>query len=212
MHREGLEILLMAEPEQHERNRDPNAPQNPPQSVLNEQVRRTALWTYLTPLVVFFVGVGIVLLYWGSSPPPPDGDSLGPAATGTMGTEREPRRDRSPGGQNPDERLTGTDDEIEYRGGQALTELGEVVEESGRGQVGRRVNVQGVEVERVESPALFWARDGDVRVAVGVASGAARVQPGQTVDIVGTVERSGRDVRIRASRVTASEPRDNGGQ
>jgi hypothetical protein len=182
------------------RNPDPNAPQNPPRSVLNKRVRRFAVWTYLTPLVVFFGGVAIVLLYWGTSPPPPD-RAVAPRVEGTTGTERERSRDITPGGQNHDRKPARPTDEIEDRTGRVLSELGEVFENDA---IGRRVEVHDVDVERVESPTLFWIRDGNVRVAVVTAATAVSVRPGQTVNVIGTVERSGSDVRVRASRIELS--------
>src|SRR5687767_1182497 len=142
------------------RNPDPNAPQNPPRSVLNTRVRRAALWTYLTPLVMFFAGVAMVLLYWGTSPPPPDPDAVPPRVAGTTGTEREPSREKTPGGHNPDREPSQPKDEVEDRTGQSLSELGDVFENNSRDVIGRRIEVHDVDVERVESPTLFWVRDG----------------------------------------------------
>jgi hypothetical protein len=187
------------------RNPDPDAPQNPPQSVLNTNVRRSALWTYLAPLLVFFAGVGVVLLYWGTSPPPPERDATSPRPEGTTGTERERSRDDTPGGRNPDRKPSTLTDEIDQRAGGTLTELGEVFEDNSRGVIGRRIEVHDVSVERVESPTLLWLRDGTVRVAVVAPTGAARVQAGQSVNVVGTVERAGGSVRIRASRIELSQ-------
>ena len=57
--------------------------------MLNSEVRRFALWTYLTPLILFFAGVAIILVYWGSSPPRRDPVEE-PRVAGTSGTERAP--------------------------------------------------------------------------------------------------------------------------
>jgi hypothetical protein len=46
-------------PERYEETTDPN---NPPNSVVNPNVRRTALRSYLGPLIVFFAVVGIGLI------------------------------------------------------------------------------------------------------------------------------------------------------
>ena len=185
------------------RNPDPNAPQNPPRSVLNKRVRSSALWTYLVPLVIFFAGVAVVLVYWGTSPPPPDRTE--PRAQGTTGTEREQSRDSTPGGQNPDVTPSRPREEIEQRSGRGLSELGEVFEDNSRGVIGRRIEVHDVDVERVESPTLFWVRDGNVRVAVVAAPTDPPLQAGHTVNVVGSVERSGDTVRIRASRIQRSQ-------
>jgi hypothetical protein len=184
-------------------NPDPDAPQNPPRSVVNKEVRRFAVRTYLTPLVLFFAGVAIILAYWGGSPPTRK-EVEEPRVEGTTGTERERSREQTPGGHNPDRVMPAPDREVEARGGRIITELGEVFEDNSRDTIGRRAEIQDVDVERVESPTLFWIRDGSVRVAVVVPAGAT-VRAGQTVNVAGTVERSGNEVRIRASRVEPSQ-------
>jgi hypothetical protein len=186
------------------RNPDPNAPQNPPRSVVNKDVRRSALWAYLAPLLVFFAGVAVVLLYWGTSPPP-DRGLADPRVEGTTGTERERSRESTPGGQNPDRIPSTASGEIEQRAGRTLSELGEVFDDNSRDVVGRRIEIHDVTVERVESPALLWLRDGNVRVSVVAPAGSASVRAGQSVNVVGTVERAGDTVRIRASRVELSQ-------
>lgn len=185
------------------RNPDPEAPQNPPRSVVNKGVRRFAVWAYLTPLLLFFAGVAIILAYWGTSPPPP-ADVEGPRVEGTTGTERERSRESTPGGHNPDRVMPSPRREVEERAGRSLTELGEVYEDNSRDAIGRRIEIQDVDVERVESPTLFWIRDGTVRVSVAVPAGVT-VRAGQTVNVVGTVERTENGVRIRASRVEPSQ-------
>lgn len=96
-------------------------------------------------------------------------------------------------------------DEIQSRAGATITELGGVLEHDSRTVDGRRVEVHGVDVERVESPTIFWIRDGNARVAVVTAPGASSVQAGQTVNVTGVVERAGASVRIRASRIEQSK-------
>jgi hypothetical protein len=189
----------MAEPG---RETDPTAPQNPPHSVLNRQVRRSAVRAYIAPLVVFFAGVGLVLAIWMAVRPTPTRDVAEPLAERTTGTERGRVRDETPGGHNPDRRPATARDETAARGGREITELGEAIENGGRGVIGRRVELRGVTVERVESPTLFWLRDGEARVAV-VAAGMDPVRAGQQVDVSGSIERTGGGVRIRASRVEA---------
>ena len=185
------------------RDPDPDAPQNPPRRVLNKGVRRFAVWAYLTPLVLFFAGVAIVLAYWGSSPPPrKEAEDL--RVEGTTGTEREGSRESTPGGHNPDRVMRAPAGEVEERAGRVITELGEVFENNSRDAIGRRVEIQDVDVERVDSPTVFWIRDGNVRIAVAVPVGAT-VRAGQSVTVVGTVERTGSEVRIRASRVQLSQ-------
>jgi hypothetical protein len=187
----------MAEPP---RTDDPNAPQNPPRSVVNPQVRRSALWTYLAPIVVFFAGVAVALVYWGTSPPRNGGERI-EQAEGTTGTERERSRDATPGGHDPNRAPSRPQDEVERRAGEALSELRELFEDGSRDVIGRRIELQNVTVERVDSPALFWVRDGDARAAVTAPAGGASVRAGQSVNLTGTVERTGEGVRIRASRV-----------
>lgn len=183
------------------RNPDPNAPQNPPRSVLDKDVRRSALWTYLTPLVLFFAGAAMILAYWGTSPPVRQNVEE-PSVEGTTGTERERSRESTPGGHNPDRAMSKPKGEVEDRGGRIINELGEVFEDS-RDTIGRRVEILDVDVERVDSPTLFWIRDGIVRAAVAAPTGTT-VHAGQSVNVIGTVERSADGVRIRASRVEPS--------
>ena len=192
----------MAEP-----YRDPelHAPENPPQSVVNPDIRRKALWTYLGPIALFFVVIGVALVYWANRPPQHDVDAERdlPRAEGTAG--ETPAREATPGGGEPQPTPGSTRDEIESRASAAITELGGVLEHDLRTVEGRRVEVHDVDVERVESPTLFWIRDGNVRVAVVAADSLFRVQPGQTVNVTGVAERSDGTVRIRASQVSASK-------
>lgn len=182
------------------RDRDANAPQNPPNSVVNKDVRRTALRTYLLPLIVFFAVIGAALLYWATRPPQqqvgrandPDRDI--PRAEGTAGNT-------TPGGHEPQPTPDSTRGEVEHRGGNAVTELGELLDERARGEVGRRVEVSDVEVERVDGPTSFWVKDGNARVQVVTAKSGADVRVGQHVNITGVAERSGETLRIRASKV-----------
>jgi hypothetical protein len=184
------------------------APQHPPQSVANRQVRRTTLRTYLGPIVIFFIVVAAALAYWSTRPD--DDPARREAATarntpaeeqpaGTIGAERED----TPGGHDPQPAHESTREEIAHRAGDAITELGEVIEEDGRFEIGRRVEVHDVEVERVESPTTIWVRDGNARVAVILPAGRTAAT-GQQVNIVGVVERAGGSARIRATQVTPS--------
>jgi hypothetical protein len=176
---------------------------NPPGSVANPTVRRAALRAYLGPIVAFFLVVGAALLYWSNRPASPDaGEESVSQTEGTTGAA--PGRADTPGGDDPQPVHETTRGEIEHRAGDALTELGEVIEEDGRGDIGRRVEVHDVEVERVEAPTLVWVRDGNARVAVVMPAGRT-VVAGQQIDIVGVVERAGDSARIRASQVTPSQ-------
>ena len=184
----------MAEPES-----EPNA----------RLMRRFAVGTYVPPILAFLIGLAFFFFYWRGSPPPPDKDLVRgaePQAQGTAGTEGERRRaDETPGGHNPDPKPSSANQEIESRGGRIMTELGEVFEEESRGTIGRRVELRDITVERVESGTLFWIRDGNARIAVSAPTGSPAIRAGQSVDVVGTVERSGNAVRIRASRVEVSQ-------
>jgi hypothetical protein len=189
------------------RNPDPNAPQNPPNSVANRDVRRTALRTYLLPIVAFFAVVGLTLLYWSARPPAnereanlPDRDAN---VAGTAG-ERNPD-DNSPGGHNPDPKPGSTADELEFRGVRVVTELGELVDEKAQVDAGRRVEIEDVDVDQVDSPTSFWVRDGNARVNVVAPSTGGEVRAGQQVTISGVAERQGNVLRIRASKVSPSQ-------
>jgi hypothetical protein len=190
------------------RHPDPNAPQNPPNSVVNRDVRRTALRTYLLPIIALFVVVGLTLVYWASRPPavereanlPPREDAN---VAGTAG-ERNPD-ETSPGGHEPQPAPESTSDELEHRGGRVLTELGALLEENAHGDVGRRVEIADVDVDQVDGPTSFWVKDGNARVHVVAPSAGFEVRPGQQVNISGVAERSGDVLRIRASKVSPSE-------
>jgi hypothetical protein len=197
------------------RNPDPNAPQNPPNSVVNRDVRRTALRTYVGPIIALFLIVGLVLLYWASRPPAADREANqierdDPNVEGTAG-ERNPGGatpsgvDTQAGGHEPQRTPESTREEIEHRGGDAVTELGELLDEGARGELGRRVEIADVDVERVDSPTSFWVADGNARVQVVASQGGLAVRQGQQVHITGVAERSGNSIRIRASKVALSQ-------
>jgi hypothetical protein len=190
------------------RNPDPNAPENPPNSVVNRDVRRTALRTYLLPIVALFVVVGLALLYWASRPPvteraanQPDREDANVA--GTAG-ERNPD-ENSPGGYEPQRTPGSTAEELEHRGGAVVTELGALLDERANADAGRRVEIGDVDVDQVESPTSFWVKDGNARVQVIAPRSDIDVRPGQQVDITGVAERSGNALRIRASKIAISQ-------
>jgi hypothetical protein len=91
------------------------APNNPPNAVLNREVRRGAWWLYFFPIVVIAIVFGAFLWYWAGR------DANGDEAIGTTGTEIEERSDEvirpSTGGFEPGDRPDGTREEIERRGG-----------------------------------------------------------------------------------------------
>ena len=95
-----------------------NDPKNPPYSLTRPRVRRAALWAFVGSLVVFFVLVGVALLFWNVSHPRPSAEEERDRiirASGFYSTE---------GGHNPDRRPRSTSDELKYRG--ALTPPSEV--------------------------------------------------------------------------------------
>lgn len=189
------------------RNPDPNAPQNPPNSVVNREVRSTALRTYLLPLVALFAVIGLTLLYWSSRPPATERAANLPDRedANVAGTAGERNADEnSPGGHEPQRTPDSTREEVEHRAGQTVTELGALLEESAHGEIGRRVEVADVDVDQVDSPTSFWVKDGNARVHVVAPAASIEVRPGQQVDVTGVAERSGNSLRIRASRVTVS--------
>lgn len=92
--------------EQRDTQRDETvSSQNPPNAVLQPEVRTATFWLYLGPLIAIFVIVGIALLYWTTR----DGQPNEPVepATGTSG--------ESPGGFNPDPRPDSPQEEREFR-------------------------------------------------------------------------------------------------
>jgi hypothetical protein len=188
-----------------------SVPQNPPESVVNPHVRRAAVWTYMGPLIAFFIAIGAALFYFATlTPDRPTKDESGWSVTGTSGGA-------APGGQTPDQVPASPEQEIVERGvvrdlseppppharpELQLTDLGDVLDSRGEQIVGHRVDVQDVNVVDVKDATNFVVQDGNAQVAVVVPKGSPAVRSGQRVNIIGTVERAGsRGIRIRASRV-----------
>jgi hypothetical protein len=188
----------MAEPNGHA---DSNAPRNPPESVANPAVRRSALRAYLVPLVVFFAGVGLVLAFWLAVRPATTREVAEPSAEGTTGTERADVRADTPGGGNPERTPSNARDETQERAGRAITELSDITSDNGRFTIGRVVDLRGTKVGRIESPTVFWLDDGRTGIEVVTQAPIDSLRPGQSINLSGSVERSGDSVRIRASRV-----------
>jgi hypothetical protein len=82
-------------------------PKNPPNSVLQPEVRKAAFWAYIGPLLIIVVVLGIALLYWSTR----DNDRTTEPTVGTSG------ENPGQGGSNPDRTPDSTKDESEYRGG-----------------------------------------------------------------------------------------------
>jgi hypothetical protein len=95
----------MADPEQYGETVNPK---NPPNSVLQPEVRRATLWAYVGPLIIIVVVLGIALLYWSTR------DNTTDTTEPTVGTSGE---NPGQGGSNPDRTPDSTKDEREYRGG-----------------------------------------------------------------------------------------------
>jgi len=200
--------------ERYSRDPDPNHPDNPPNSVVNRHVRKSALRTYLWPLVVFFVVLAAAMFYRNSDRQPSNtgpngaGSTVASDAQGTEGargtTGARPTDPDTPGGHEPQRTPSTTSDELEHRSGNVVTELGDLLDERAMTDAGRRVHVDDVEVEKVDNATTFWVRDGNARVEV-IANQNASVRAGQHVTIVGTAERSGEVLRIRATSVKPSK-------
>lgn len=188
-------------------------PQNPPNSVLNPAVRKTAVWTYLGILVAVFAVVGAALLYWTASDKrvTDERSERDPSAIGTSG-ERTPRED-TPGGFSADPTPGDTRSELEFRGAgkppqgpmpgpgaQSLTRLGALREGTPQSLEGRRIELTDVLVERTRG-ATFWVRDGDATSAVVAPGGMPTVRTGQRVNLNGILEQDGGALRIRATRI-----------
>ena len=158
------------------------APENPPRSVVNPQVRRSATWAYVGGIAAVFIVVAAVFAYFAGTD-----TRIGPVGyqnpqdateVGTSG-ERQPR-EGTPGGFDPAPTFGSTKSELEYRGGDANT-----------------VDLDNVTVERAEGDT-FWVRDGGKSTAVVTSGGMPTVKAGQKVDLTGTMQPDG---RIRASRI-----------
>jgi hypothetical protein len=193
-------------------NRDPqydetNAPQNPPNSMVNPTAR-TAWWTSSVGILaivslIVVAGFGWVLIQreLGRGGRTPDSGTIG-----TSGTVRDER----PGGFDPSPDLGSTRDELEFRGvGQRpqgsmpglntdddVTEAGEAK----NAPAGSRVRLMNVAVDRADGDT-FWIRAGDTTLAVVAPGGTPTVRAGQQVNVTGTIEATGGTRRIRASRI-----------
>ena len=89
---------------------DTRDPKNPPNSVLAPQARSAALRWFIGSLVVFFLLIGVALVFWSAANPRPSlreqrEDVVG--ASGYYSTE---------GGHDPVRRPRSTSDELKFRG------------------------------------------------------------------------------------------------
>jgi hypothetical protein len=181
------------------------APENPPNAVVEPEARRIALWTYFGIIVGFFVIVGGAFLFWSGAGRGPwaDDGRIDPDAVGTSG-ERMPR-ESTPGGFDPAPEPRSTAAELEYRGAGEPAQrptpgLSGLRNQSAETERGRTIELRNVEVERADG-STFWVRDGDERASVVTTGGMPTVRPRQRVDVTGTIEADGDDMRIRATRI-----------
>jgi len=205
-------------PERYEETTDPK---NPPNSVINPFVRRTALRSYLGPLVVFFLIAGMGLIYWANRPPLVSGDQDG-QQIGTSGESNDRidavgergNRDDTPGGVDPGPRPDSTAEELRNRGvnqpSQPLPGLARdtmltglpMLEGEPKQMVGRRIDLRNVEVVDARGSSQFWVQDGNHKAEVTAPRNGPAVKSGSKVNLSGLVEDDGRGgVRIRAERV-----------
>jgi len=207
-------------PERYEETTDPK---NPPNSVLNVNVRRTALRSFLGPLIVFVLVVGIGLIYWSNRPPLVTGDQDS-QLVGTSGVPNERdgvvgergNRNDTPGGVNPEPRPDSTADELRSRGADQPNPLPGVrretmisglamLEGEPKDLVGRRIDLRNVEVVDARGSSQFWVQDGHNKVEVTAPRNGPAVKSGSKVNVSGVVEEDGRGgVRIRAEQVQAN--------
>lgn len=93
-------------------------PRNPPNAIVNPQSRRTAFWSYATPLIVLFVIIAVALVYWLARAPgrAPGDNALRPI--GTSGSQQPaPSPNFESGGQDPRPHPSTTRKELERKGG-----------------------------------------------------------------------------------------------
>ena len=90
---------------------DTHDPHNPPNSVLAPQARSAALRWFVGSLVVFFLLVGVALVFWNAANPRPSVEEERETVVGTSGSYYS-----SEGGHDPIRRLRSTRDELKFRG------------------------------------------------------------------------------------------------
>ena len=86
------------------RYEDTRNPKNPPNSVLGPDARSAALRWFIGSLVVFFLLIGVALVFWSAANPRPSARQ-----------ERESYYSTE-GGHDPIRRPRSTSDELKYRG------------------------------------------------------------------------------------------------
>jgi len=179
------------------RDEDTRRPENPPNSVVSKDARRSAVWSYFFPVVILCVVMGGLMLYWSNRPAHSDAPGTERPEIGTVG--------RTDGGFNPDPRATSTRNEVQSRGGDLapITSLGDLRDRDAAGMVGRRVTLDNARVDRVNGREV-WLRDGDQRVAVVVPEGAPTVNPGDKIAVTGRIQSADGQLRVVADRISGS--------
>jgi hypothetical protein len=169
---------------------------NPPYSMTRSDTRRDVWLSSFGIVVAIFliVGVGYAFM-WTRSHMGPSEPRTDPSSVGTSG-EQQPRTE-TPGGFDPAPDHSSTKDELKFRGGDTITDVGDVTNGS---YSGRAVDLADVKVDGA-SGNTFWVKDGNDKVAVVASGDAPTVQAGQRVHIVGTIDGNGRDAHVRASRI-----------
>ena len=180
-------------------------PRNPPESVVGPEERRDWLLSSVGTLAVIFLVVAAVFGWvlvrhelGSESQLYPD-----PQATGTSGEQQA--REGTPGGFNPSAgAFSNTLEELKFRGGPGPTGSTGIVlttvSELHNAPRGARVSLTNVTVDRTDG-SKFWVRDGDATIGVEVAGDTPTVKAGQHVNVIGTIESTGVETRIRASRI-----------
>src|SRR5918911_1549998 len=92
------------------RYEDTHDPKNPPNAVTRPEARNAALLGFVGSLLVFFVLVGVVLLFWTVAHPRPAAEEERERVVGTSGYYS------TEGGHDPVRRPGSTRDELKFRG------------------------------------------------------------------------------------------------
>lgn len=176
------------------RDEDTRRPEYPPNSVVNKDARRSAVWSYFFPVVVLCVVMGALMLYWSNRPAHSDAPGTERPEIGTVG--------RTDGGFNPEARATSTQNEVQSRGGDLapVTSLADLRDRDATGMVGRRVTLDDARVDRVNGREA-WVRDGRQSVAIVIPEGAPMVSAGQKIAVTGRVASADGEIRIVADRI-----------
>ena len=186
------------DPQPSRRYEETDHPRNPPNSMISKGTRRAAVWSYFAPIVVLFVIVGVALVYWVARPTQhadrPEQPRRDPATVGTFGSDE--------GGFDPATKPGSVRAEVRRRGADLapVTSLADLHHVNGV-YADRPVDLKDVKVESADGNR-FWVREGNDRLQVLAADGAAAVKPNTKVDVAGRVERNADGtLYIRASRV-----------